>query len=84
MAWKIEFEKQALKEFAKIDSAAQKKIISYLDERIATQDDPRMFGEPLRSKLAGLWRYRVGDYRIVVEIHDNKLVVLVVRNWATE
>jgi len=50
-----------------------------LFEKIATNENPRRFGGPLRYDLTGLWRYRVGDYRIVCEIQDNVLIVLIVR-----
>jgi mRNA interferase RelE/StbE len=49
-----------------------------LRRRIATAEDPRRFGRPLTGDLKGLWRYRVGDYRIVAAIEDNRFVVLVV------
>lgn len=57
----------------------QRRILSYLEERIAQAENPRDFGEGLTSSFAGLWRYRVGDYRIVCRIEDDRLVVFVVR-----
>jgi mRNA interferase RelE/StbE len=78
LAWRIEFDAAAEKELAKIDKQAQKRILQVLRKRIAP-NNPRDFGEPLRGELAGLWKYRVGDYRIVSEIQDGKLLVLVVR-----
>jgi mRNA interferase RelE/StbE len=53
-------------------------ILRYLRERIANCDDPRRFGKALSHNKADLWRYRVGDYRIICEIQDRKLVVLVI------
>lgn len=50
--------------------------IDWLDDRIENCKNPRHFGEPLRGDLAGLWRYRVGDYRIICEIQDEKMVVI--------
>ena len=79
MAWTIKFDPRAKKDLAKLDNQHAKRILRYLDERIATDEDPRRFGDPLRHELAELWRYRVGDYRIVCEIQDQVLVVLVVR-----
>jgi mRNA interferase RelE/StbE len=55
-----------------------RRVLSYLRTRIAGSGDPRRFGQPLTGDLQGFWRYRVGDYRIVAEIEDNRFVVLVV------
>ena len=79
MAWKVEFEKSAKKELKSLDNAAQIKILRYLRKRIATNKDPRRFGDPLGKDLAGLWKYRIGDYRVVCDIQDEKILVLVLR-----
>ncbi|WP_244518355.1 type II toxin-antitoxin system RelE/ParE family toxin [Phyllobacterium sp. OV277] len=56
-----------------------RRIITFLASRIASLDDPRQTGKGLRgAKLGSLWRYRVGDYRIICEIQDHRLVVLVI------
>ena len=78
MSWTYRFNTSAKRELANLDRAAQREIVAYLDARIATAEDPRRFGKPLRSDLAGLWRYRVRDYRLVCQIQDDVLVVLVV------
>lgn len=65
-------------ELKKLDRQAQREIVGYLEKRIATKQDPRRFGKPLRAQLVGLWRYRVRDYRILCQIKDDVLVVLVV------
>jgi mRNA interferase RelE/StbE len=78
MSWVYWFDERAVKELRKLGKQAQRDIISYLDERIAVDEDPQRFGKGLRSDLAGLWRYRVGDYRIVCQIRDGELIVLVV------
>lgn len=77
--WSVEFDDAAAKELRKLDRQAQQEILRYLRERIATEEDPRRFGKPLARELAGLWRYRVRDYRVICNIEDDKLVVLVVR-----
>jgi mRNA interferase RelE/StbE len=77
LAWAIEFDLDAAKEFRKLDRTVQLAIRKYLRERIATADDPRRFGKPLIGDKAGLWRYRVGDFRLVCRIEDERLVVLV-------
>ena len=67
-----------MKELRKLGKPAQRDIIAYLDERISGDGDPRSFGKGLKADLAGLWRYRVGDYRILCQIRDAELLVLVV------
>ena len=78
MNWAYNFDERAFKELRKLGTQAQRDIISYLDERISGEDDPRRFGKGLKADLAGLWRYRVGDYRILCQIRDLELLVLVV------
>lgn len=77
MSWTYRFDRAALSELKKLDRTAQKEIIRYLDERIAGTEDPRRFGKALKAQLSGLWRYRVRDFRIICQIQDNVLVVLV-------
>ena len=77
--WTVEFDDAAAKELRKLDHQAQQEILRYLRERIATEKDPRRFGKPLARELAGLWRYRIRDFRVICNIEDNKLIVLVVR-----
>ena len=78
MPWTYSFDERALHELQKLDRRAQNDIVAYLEERIATKEDPRRFGKPLRAQLVGLWRYRVRDYRILCQIKDDVLLVLVV------
>ena len=77
--WTIEYEKRAAEELARIDRQTARRIKNYLDERIAANDDPRQFGKGLAGSLSGLWKYRVGDYRIIADIQDEKVVILIVR-----
>jgi mRNA interferase RelE/StbE len=78
MSWVYRFDERALKELRKLAKPAQCGIIAYLDERITGDGDPRRFSKGLKADLAGLWRYRVGDYRILCQIRDGELIVLVV------
>jgi mRNA interferase RelE/StbE len=77
LAWTIEYDPRVEKDFRKLDTAIQKEILDYMDTRIATSENPRAYGKPLRHAMKGLWRYRVQDYRIVCDIQDERLVVLV-------
>ena len=78
MAWRIELTASAEKSLFKPDRTAAKRITTFLRERVACADDPRSSGKPLAGQLAGLWRYRVGDYRVICQIEDGKLLILVV------
>lgn len=78
MAWKVEFDTAALRQLRKIDRTWQHRIIAYLEE-VAALPDPHVRGKPLRSNLAGLWRYRVGDYRLVCQLQNDVLIVRVVK-----
>jgi len=80
LTWQIEWDEKARRELRKLDKPVQKAILKYLRERIAEGgEDPRSFGKALGFDKFGLWRYRVGDYRIVCRIEDDKLIVVVVK-----
>jgi mRNA interferase RelE/StbE len=80
LAWRIELADEAKKDLAKLDKPVARRITAFLRERIATLDDPRAIGEALKgTRLGQLWKYRVGDYRIIASIEDGRLCVLVVR-----
>ncbi len=77
MAWTIEYLETARRELKRLDKQTAKRIVDYMDTRIATADDPRRYGAALTGALSGSWRYRVGDYRVVCKIRDNVVCVLV-------
>ena len=66
----------AERQLKKLDRPVRERILNYLHDRIEGCKNPRHFGEPLKGGRAGLWRYRVGDYRIICDIRDDVLVVL--------
>jgi mRNA interferase RelE/StbE len=79
LAWRIEFVPAAAKELKKLGRAEAARIITTLERRIAPLDDPRKLGSPLTGELGGLWRWRIGDYRVVARIEDERITILVVR-----
>ena len=79
MAWTIEYTATARKQLRKFDKPTARQIVDYLDKRIAPLSDPRSSGKALVGQLGGLWRYRVGDYRMICEIRDDVLIILVVQ-----
>jgi mRNA interferase RelE/StbE len=65
--WRVEFDRDAARDLRKLSHDARRLILRYLRERIATAENPRRFGHALTGDLKGLWRYRVGDFRIVAK-----------------
>ena len=76
MTWKIEWDDSAVKQLRKLDKQIQKRIIAHVKK--IPLNDPRKQGKPLTGDKAGLWRYRMGEYRIVCSIIDHELVLLIV------
>lgn len=80
MAWKIELSEAAKKNLEKMDKPVAKHILRFLEERIVPAEDPRLLGEALRgAKLGEFWKYRVGDWRIVCSVLDERVIVYVLR-----
>ena len=79
MAWIVSFEPRALRELKKLDRSTQNHMVQFLQERIAGSHNPRDFGKPLTGDKVGLWRYRIGRYRVVCRIEDAQRAVLVLR-----
>jgi len=78
LAWRVEFDTAAEKALRKVDRTWQARVVAYLEE-ISELPDPRTRGKALTGTLSGLWRYRVGDYRLVCQLQDDVLVVRVVK-----
>lgn len=76
MVWTINYSDRALKSLRKMDKQIARRIVDFMDLRIAVAVDPRQSGKPLKGELGEFWRYRVGDYRILCEIRDDELVIL--------
>ena len=79
MVWKIEIDKKALKGIAALDKPVQKRIASFLKDKLAKLANPRSIGEALQGELKKFWKYRVGDYRLICSIEDKVVTVLVLR-----
>jgi mRNA interferase RelE/StbE len=80
MAWSVELHPAAARELEKLDTQNERRIRKFLYERVATLEDPRIIGKALQgAQLREYWRYRVGDYRLICEFLDNRLIVLVLR-----
>ena len=80
MAWQIEFDESARKELAKLDRQVARRLIDFLKNRVLNLRDPRSVGQALRgSTLGEFWKYRVGDFRIIASIQDDRMIVVVLR-----
>ncbi len=80
MACQIEFDPDALKDLRKIDKPVQVRLVGFLRSRVGALDDPRSIGEALSGqRLGSYWKYRVGDWRIICDIQDQRIVVRVLR-----
>lgn len=77
MAWRAELSPRALKQLRKLDKPNARRIIDYLRET-ASGEDPRSRGQGLTGNLAGFWRYRVGNYRIIASVEDDELLILAI------
>ena len=76
MGWTVEVGEVAERQLRKLDPQVRARILDWLDDRIEGCKNPRHFGEALKGGRAGLWRYRIGDYRVICEIQDRRLAVL--------
>ena len=79
MPWTIEYSDTARAQLRRLDRQMARRVVDYMDERVAPRDDPRGIGHALTGPMGRLWRYRVGDCRVVCDIQDNVMRVLVVR-----
>lgn len=79
MVWQIEFADSALKQLKKLDKHVANKILTFLEKKVATLEDPKSAGKPLSGHLATFWRYRVGDFRIICNLDSKSITVLVLK-----
>lgn len=78
MTWTISFDKYALKALSKLDKQNRNRILQFLKVDLLGLNNPRQIGKALTGKFKGMWRYRVGNYRIICEIVDTELVIVAV------
>ena len=78
MIFHVEFSEPAKKEFSKLDRFTQRIIFNWIIKNLEGTENPRIHGKPLTANRVGQWRYRIGDYRIIAEIRDNELIILLI------
>ena len=79
MKYHVEFSNSASKQFGKLDNFTRKIIISWIYKNLEECEDPRSKGKPLKGDKKDQWRYRIGDYRIIAKIEDNRLIILIIK-----
>ena len=72
----VELTERFKKEFRKLDKYTQKMLRAWIDKNLVDCEDPRQHGKGLSANLSGQWRYRIGDYRLICQIDDGKLIIL--------
>jgi mRNA interferase RelE/StbE len=78
LAWTIEYTETSRRQLKKLDRQVARRMVDFMDQRVAKAKDPRSLGKALSGVLGAFWRYRVGDYRIIVSIEDKRIRILVV------
>lgn len=77
MAWQVEYADSALRQLRKLDREVARRILDFMDERVAGTDNPRVLGQALSGRLRTYWRYRMGDYRVICDIEDEVVRIVV-------
>lgn len=78
MKYKVEYTKTAMKQFKKMDKKIAALILSYIEDKLVGCENPRLYGKALLGNLDDIWRYRVGSYRILTKIEDDKVLITIV------
>lgn len=76
MKYNVELSDRFKREFKKLDKYTQKIIRSWIDKNLVGTENPRQHGKGLTANRSGQWRYRIGDYRLICQIEDSKLIIL--------
>ena len=79
MTWTVRITKSARKQLDKLDKSTASLIIGWMRKNLEGCSDPRLHGKALSANRAGQWRYRVGDYRLLAELNDGELIILMIR-----
>lgn len=77
MSYAVKYEKKAVKQLEKLDRSVRVLIKAWIDKNLVGTSEPRVHGKSLKGELGEYWRYRVGDYRIIAEIRDDELLILI-------
>lgn len=78
MTYRVEYTKTAVKQLKKMDRKIAAFILSFIEDKLVNCENPRLYGKSLQGELSNIWRYRVGDYRILSRIDDDVVVITIV------
>ena len=78
MKYQVEYLPQVYKTLEKMDKFTKRIIVGWIEKNLVGTENPRLFGKPLSANRAEQWRYRIGDYRVIAKIEDDKLIILVI------
>ena len=79
MKYSVEYTPQAVKTLRKLDAQTRRFILSWVEKNLVDCENPRLHGKGLTANLSGKWRYRIGDYRLIADISDEKVLILILR-----
>ncbi len=77
MKYQVEYTAQAIKELKKLDGFTKKMIRAWIEKNLVACEDPRQHGKPLTANRSGQWKYRIGDYRLLADIQEDKIIILI-------
>ena len=77
MKYTVEYTKRAIKQLKKLDKQTSALLLGWIEKNLVDCDNPRQFGKGLTANRKGEWRYRIGDYRLVADIQDAKIIILI-------
>lgn len=77
MGYSVEYTKQAIKSLKKLDKSTKCLIVGWIEKNLIGCENPRIHGKPLTANRSGQWRYRIGDYRIIANIVDDKIIIVI-------
>ena len=77
MSYQVEYTAQAIRELKKLDGFTKRMIKAWIEKNLVGCEDPRQHGKALSANRSGQWRYRIGDYRLLAEIQDDKIIILI-------
>ena len=78
MSYKVEYLPSVFKTLEKMDRFTKRIIVEWIEKNLVNCENPRLYGKPLSANRVGQWRYRIGDYRVIAKIEDDKLIILVI------
>ena len=77
MSYQVEYTAQAIRELKKLDGFTKRMIKAWIEKNLVGSENPRQHGKALSANRSGQWRYRIGDYRLLAEIQDDKIIILI-------